>query len=222
MTSFVLPFVPDAVVFDLDGVLVDSEGIWEAIEREVVESLGYVWDPTIRPQLLGKGPGEAAAVLSASLGADVTTADIQSATAQKSTELFARGVPVAPGALALLRGCHGQLPLAVATNSTNDIAESALVGNNLDRYFEAIVTADDVAVPKPAPDPYLLACERIGARPRHSVAIEDSPTGMASASAAGLYVIARVDDGTDTRMADHVVTTLTDLSPRALLGSAAA
>lgn len=224
------PFPPDAIVFDLDGVLVDSEHIWGVVEKQVVVKLGFSWDPSIRPLLHGKGPHEAAAVLSDVLGANLTAADVADRMAATSEELFAKGVPVNRGVEKLVAALHGRVPLAVATNSRRVLAEYALIGNGLDRWFDTVVTADDVEAAKPAPDPYLLACERLGARPRRSIAIEDSIPGVTSAKAAGLWVIGYIENAEEgvhgghlgstqiTELADHVVTSIADLDPRTLIG----
>lgn len=214
------PFVPEALVFDLDGVLVDSEDLWAEVEERVVVDLGFEWDPAVRPALHGQGSREAAAALSEFLGARVTAEQIETRTADYIEEIFARGVPVTAGAREVLTALHGRLPLAVATNSSARLAQHALVGNDLDRWFDAIVTADDVAAAKPAPDPYLLACERLGARPRRSVAIEDSLPGMASAKGAGLWLIACVDDDAPADGADARIAALTELEPDRLVAGA--
>lgn len=214
------PFAPDAVVFDLDGVLVDSEDLWAEVEQRVVVDLGFAWDPAVRPALHGQGSRKAAAALSHFLGARVTAEQIETRTADYIEEVFARGVPVTAGTREVLAALHGRVPLAVATNSTARLAEHALVGNDLDRWFDAVVTADDVSAAKPAPDPYLLACERLGARPRRSVAIEDSLPGMASAKGAGLWLIACVDRDAVADDADARIGALTELEPDRLVTGA--
>lgn len=215
------PFVPDAVVFDLDGVLVDSEGLWAEVEEQVVVALGFDWDPALHAALHGQGAHEAAAALARHLGARVTPEEVQRRTADRIEDLFARGVPVNEGAVEVLEALSGRVPLAVATNSSARLAHHALVGNDLDQWFDAIVTADDVTASKPAPDPYLLACERLGARARRSVAIEDSSPGMAAARAAGLWLIACVPGDGDVDGAHARITSLAELDAAELLGGPA-
>lgn len=214
-----VPFAPDAVVFDLDGVLVDSEALWAAAEEQVVVDLGFDWDPALHGLLLGKGPLDAAAVLADHLGGGVDAGKIAAATLERAETLFAGGVPVAEGARELLAALHGRVPLAVATNSRRRLAKLALSGNGLDVVLDTVVTADDVGAHKPAPDPYLTACERIGARPRRTVGIEDSPPGIASAKSAGLWVVACLSDGAWSAVADHTVASLLEIDPGALLAA---
>ena len=213
------PFLPDAVVFDLDGVLVDSEQLWAQVEEDVVVELGFAWDPSVRAELLGTGPLEAAAILAEHLGGGVTADEVARATLAKSEEVFAGGVPINDGALELMTALEGIVPMAVATNSRRVLAQHALIGNELDRLLDAVVTVDDVQAAKPAPDPYLLACERIGARPRRSVGIDDSLPGIASAKAAGMWVIGCVPPGQTNAQADRVVRSLREIDAAALLGS---
>lgn len=218
-TASIAPsFLPDAVVFDLDGVLVDSEDLWAQVEEQVVVDLGFAWDPSLHARLLGTGSGEAATILAGHLGSGVTAEQVEAAMLAKSEELFARGVPVGEGAIELLTALSGRVTMAVATNSRRVLAEYALIGNGLDQLVDAVVTSDDVTAAKPAPDPYLLACERIGARPRRSVGIDDSPPGITSAKAAGLWVIGCVPAGQRSELADQVVSSLREIDAEDLLG----
>ena len=175
-------------MFDLDGLLVDSEDAWGVAERRVVTELGHPWDPEIRTLLLGKGPEDAARTLASHLGdADVETVDrmmLEAAVAE-----FGGGIVLRPGAEEVLAQLRGVVPLAVATNSRRVLADLALTSAGVAAAFDAVVAAEDVARPKPLPDPYREACRRVGADPRVSVGLEDSPVGVASAKAAGLWVV---------------------------------
>ncbi|MEX0658070.1 MAG: HAD-IA family hydrolase, partial [Egibacteraceae bacterium] len=130
------------------------------------------------------------------------------------------GLDARPGAIELVKALHRRVPLAVATNSVRRLAEHALESVALAGWFGAVVCADDVAAPKPAPDPYALACARLGATSERSVALEDSPTGTRSAKAAGLWVIGCPSlPGVALPAADVVVASLTDVDPAALFQS---
>jgi HAD superfamily hydrolase (TIGR01509 family) len=210
------PFVPEAVVFDLDGLLVDSEPRWAEAEREVVTSFGRAWTPAIQKLLLGRGPADAARTLAEHLGED-DVAEVARRLAAAAIEAFRRGVDVRPSAAELVAGLHGHVPVGVATNSVRALADLALSSTNLAGLVGVVVTADDVERPKPAPDPYLLACARLGADPARSVAIEDSPLGIASARAAGLWVVGCPSlPGADARRAHAVVEHLGEVDPGVL------
>jgi HAD superfamily hydrolase (TIGR01509 family) len=220
------PFRPLAVVFDLDGVLVDSEDGWARAEQRVVRDLGRPWDPIIHRLLLGRGPQDAAATLASHLG-EVDPVEVARRMLVAAVDEFRRGMPARPGARELLGALRGRLPIAIATNSRRVIADILLEGAGLDGHADAVVCAEDVAAPKPAPDPYLAACAELGVEPGATVGIEDSPVGVASAVAAGLWVIgcpATAVDGppADLSAAHVVVGSLADIPLRALLDGRAA
>ena len=212
------PFVPAAVVFDLDGLLVDSEGLWEQAEQRVVTELGYTWDPAYQQAMLGRGAAEAAAVLASLIGEDAQMLDERLRAA--SEEQFRHGIPLRPGAGQLVRRLTGRVPLAVATNSRRVLADLALESAGIADHLDIVVTHDDVERAKPAPDPYVTACRKLGADPTCSVALEDSPVGVASAVAAGLWVVGCPSQpGEQLPQAHTVVCSLDEVDPVALLGS---
>lgn len=184
------PFVPEAVVFDCDGVLLDSEGAWHRAEQAVLAALGVGDDDRVHALLLGQGPAEAARLLAQHLGDGHHPEELGHRLAEAAAAEFARGVPTRPGARELLAVVASRVPVAVATNSRRALAAPALQGAGLLEAVHVLVCAEDVAAPKPAPDPYLVACQRLGARPERTVALEDSPVGVAAAKAAGLWVVA--------------------------------
>ena len=219
--TFAPPFRPQAVVFDLDGLLVDSEGAWEAAERRVVASFDRPWDGDVRRQLLGCGPEEAAVVLAEHLGG-VDPDEVDRRILAAALEEMGAGVQPQPGALALLRGLAGRVPLAVATNSRRPLAEVAAASAGVTEWVDVLVTVEDVERAKPAPDVYLGACDRLGADPRRSIGLEDSAVGARAAAAAGLWVIGCPSEPGVTLDAAHVVvTSLEELDPLALLRTAA-
>jgi HAD superfamily hydrolase (TIGR01509 family) len=210
------PFPPEGVVFDLDGLLVDSEDAWGRAERRVVLELGYAWDPSVRPLLLGRGPRDAARVLGAFLGGHDPD-DIDRRLLAAAEIEFASGLTARPGAAELVGALGDRLALAVATNSRRVLAELALAAAGLSEAFTAAVCAEDVAAPKPAPDPYATACQRLGCDPRRAIGLEDSPVGVASAKAAGLWVVGCPSfPGQTLAEADVVVDSLAELDVTAL------
>lgn len=214
------PFRPTAVVFDLDGLLIDSEPAWARAERQVVAELGHDWDPRIPRLLFGRGPEDAARTLADHLdGHDPE--EVGRLMLAAAEEQFLRGLEVRPGARALVEGLAPHVPLAVATNSRRVLARLSMTASGLGEAIRTVVTAEDVTAPKPAPDPYAVACARLGAEPDRSVAFEDSPVGVASAGAAGLWVVG-CPSLPDTPLpgAHAVIASLTDVDPVVLLGIA--
>ena len=128
------------------------------------------------------------------------------------------GAEPRPGARGVVEALTGRTPLAVASNSPDSFVRSALAAARLDGAFDAVVTADQVAEAKPAPDTYLEACRRLGAAPPRSVALEDSPTGVAAARAAGMFVIGVPSVAGIVLEADLVAMSLDDAGVRAAVG----
>jgi HAD superfamily hydrolase (TIGR01509 family) len=182
----------EAVVFDNDGLLLDTEEAWTRAEEELFGRRGRAFTTEHKRALIGSSRSSSVLLLEAMLdrpGEGEALAD----ELHDLVMVEARaGVPPRPGALALIDALRAAgVPLAVASNSRREFVERVLEGAGLlNGRFEAIVTADDVAEPKPAPDLYLSACAALGAAPGRSAALEDSPVGVASAVAAGLYVVA--------------------------------
>jgi HAD superfamily hydrolase (TIGR01509 family) len=212
------PFRPQGVVFDLDGLLVDSEDAWGVAERRVVLDYGKPWDPSVRTLLLGRGPREAAQVLAAHVGA-ADPREVERRVLQAAVAEFKHGIAARPGARELAEALEGRVPIGVATNSRRVLAELSLSGAGFDWLVPGLVCAEDVTAPKPAPDPYLLACRRLGVDPARGVGLEDSPLGVMSAQAAGLWVIGCPSlPEASLEAADAVVTSLTEVDADVLLG----
>jgi HAD superfamily hydrolase (TIGR01509 family) len=206
---------PAGVAFDLDGLLVDSEDAWGRAERRVVAGYGRPWDESVRSLLLGTGPLEAAQTLADHLGG-VDPAELDRRLLASALEEFAAGVAPRKGAHELVHALSGRVPMAVATNSRRVIAGMLLASAGF--RFPVVVCAEDVERPKPAADPYRIACERLGVDPARAVAFEDSPTGVASARAAGLWVVGCPSlPGAEVDGADVVIRSLADVPTEAFL-----
>ncbi len=180
----------EAVLFDLDGVLVDSEPLWSAVEEKVTESLGGTWGPDVKAAMLGK-PLEIASseLLRVTGNREVTAAEVGERLTDGLVELFETDLVLLPGAVELLDALAAEsVPLAIVSSSSRRIVDAALrvVGSH---RFSAAVVGDEYDVHKPDPGPYLEAAARLGVDPRCCVAVEDSPTGVASAEAAGCVVV---------------------------------
>ncbi len=180
-----------AVVFDMDGLLLDTEVVWQGAEEQLFAAHGEVFtredklavigtdfDVTARyfAQRLGRPPDEGPALVEEMV--------------MSMYGLLQEDVAGRPGALELVARLRGRLPLGLASNSPRRLVDAALGTARLTDVFDAIVTSDDVARSKPAPDIYLRVCELLGVAPEHVLALEDSSAGVASAKAAGLACIA--------------------------------
>jgi HAD superfamily hydrolase (TIGR01509 family) len=181
----------EAVVFDNDGLLLDTEAAWTRAETTLFERYGRVFTPAHKRTLLGTSRSVAAGMLEEMLDRPGAGGELMAELHELVMAEALGGAPPRPGALELVAALRAAgTPLAVASNSTREFVERALSGAGLlDGHFEAVITADDVARPKPAPDLYLAACAALGTDPRRSAALEDSVPGVASARAAGMFVI---------------------------------
>jgi HAD superfamily hydrolase (TIGR01509 family) len=170
----------------MDGTLVDTEPYWIAAEAPLVERFGGTWTHEQSLQLVGLGLDDAARVLQ-SAGVRMGVQEIVDLlTDAVLSQLRRDGVPFRPGARALLKSLReAGVPTALVTMSMRRMADE-IVGLIDFPAFDLVIGGDDVARPKPFPDPYLQACETLGVEPREAVAIEDSPNGLRSALAAGV------------------------------------
>jgi len=206
-----LPTPPDAVVFDCDGLLVDSEPWWERAEVDMFARRGLVLTTEQRAPLMGKSSWEVADYLTEVFHEPGCRDALVDELLGSVTELIRANVVAMPGAHHLVRAvARTGVPMAVASNSPRDIVSACLEGAGLDGLIHNIVSIEDVVYPKPAPDPYLVACERCGAAPSKSVGFEDSPIGLASAVAAGLFTVAVPSPSIGELDGDLVVPSLTD------------
>jgi HAD superfamily hydrolase (TIGR01509 family) len=210
---------PSAVVFDCDGLLIDSEVRWAVAERRVVEQLGGEWTPELRERMVGGSGDHTAREIAAWIGLPESAApDILARVyAGYLAVLDELGVEPMPGARALVEAVAGRLPLAVASNTREATVRATLAASGLPAVFDLVFTPDQGRRPKPAPDVYLAACEALGVAPADAVAFEDSPPGAAAARAAGLFVVAVPSEGIHALDADLVLGSLLDLD-HAVLG----
>jgi HAD superfamily hydrolase (TIGR01509 family) len=177
-------------MFDMDGLLIDSEPLWLAAETEVMRRLGADWTEQDQQALLGGSLNRTIRYLLAKATRPAPSAEVAGWLMSGVEDRVRReGVPLQPGARELLaRVKSAGLPHALVTSSERSFMDAVLASTGLS--FDVTVCADDVAVTKPDPEPYLLAAMLLGAEPAHCFALEDSPNGVASAEAAGCQVIA--------------------------------
>ncbi|WP_101786817.1 HAD family hydrolase [Nonomuraea indica] len=180
----------DAVFFDMDGLLVDTEKVWLEIETEVMARLGAEWTPAHQAHLVGGSMERTIDYMLGVSGASVAPETVWEWMAGGMVARLAGGVRVMPGAGELLDALRAEgVPVALVTSSLKEIAEAVLAHVRHDR-FDAVVTADDVERTKPDPEPYLTAAALLGVEPVRCVVLEDSPNGVAAATAAGCAVVA--------------------------------
>jgi HAD superfamily hydrolase (TIGR01509 family) len=175
------------IVFDNDGLLLDTEPCWTRAQEQVFERRGATFDLEAKRALVGTAPETATLVLERFFpgGGEEASTEMY----DLAVEAIGAGAEPRPGALDLLSELRGRWPLAIASNAPRRHLLTGLRRVGVEDAFGGLVAIDDVGVPKPAPDLYLRACELVGLDPLRSVALEDSPPGVAAAKAAGMLVI---------------------------------
>jgi HAD superfamily hydrolase (TIGR01509 family) len=182
--------VIEAVVFDLDGVLVDSEPVWEQVRRRYVDEHGGAWQPDTQSRLMGMSTGEWARYLSEQLGVDRSPDDVAREVVTEMIRRYDAELPLMPGALEAVRRMAAQWRLGLASSSPASLIDRVLRDAGLDGVFEVAVSTEDVTRGKPDPDVYLTVARRLGLAPDLCAAVEDSSNGLRSAAAAGMAVVA--------------------------------
>ena len=181
-----------AVLWDMDGLLVDSEPVWTVAEVELAEQLGGQWGDEVKAAVVGTRLDVAVPAILRWFGADPTplrVAETSTWLLGRMVELYARELPVRPGALALLAAlADAGVPQALVSSSYRVLVDAALATGL--GPFVLTIAGDEVTHGKPHPEPYLAAAARLGVEPSHCVVLEDSPSGVASGEAAGCAVVA--------------------------------
>jgi HAD superfamily hydrolase (TIGR01509 family) len=212
----------EAVVFDLDGVLVDSESVWGEAKRQLVEETGGHWSPDAIREMMGMSSIEWSRYLHDRLDVPISPEEISDAVVERMIALYRERLPLLPGAVEAVRSLAERWPLAVASSSNRPVIDLVLELAGIAGAFAVTVSSEEVRRGKPAPDVYLEAARRLGVAPDRCVAIEDSANGIRAADAAGTTVIAIPNhdfppDPDSVRLAAKVLTSLEELTPELVL-----
>jgi HAD superfamily hydrolase (TIGR01509 family) len=179
----------EAVAFDLDGTLIESERRWEAARRDVTESAGGRWRDDAQPSMMGLSTPEWIAFMQEELGVALEADEIRQRVLERIKASYREQLPLVEGADGSVRRLAARWPLAVASSSPRELIELVLELAGLGECFDVVISSEEVPGGKPAPDVYLRSCELLGAEPSHTAAIEDSGAGVRSALAAGMPVV---------------------------------
>jgi HAD superfamily hydrolase (TIGR01509 family) len=208
----------EAVVFDLDGVLIDSEPVWEQVRRQLVAEHGGYWAPDAQRRLMGMNTQEWSRYLSEDLGVGLPPEKVAATVIERMADRYADHLPLMPGAVETVRTLAPRWPLGLASSSPTSLIDVFLDASSLRNFFTAARSTQQVAHGKPAPDIYVAVAAQLGRQPERCAAVEDSSNGLRSATSAGLQVIAiphpaYPPDPDALQAARLVLTSLAELTP---------
>jgi HAD superfamily hydrolase (TIGR01509 family) len=179
-----------AVVFDLDGVLIDSEGLWDEVRRDLAARAGRAWPPEATRAMMGMSTPEWSSYLVESVGIPGNAPEIAQQVIDRMVERYAEQLPLLPDAVAAVRRLAGQWPLGLASSSPRRLIDAVLADAGIADAFAVTVSTEEVAAGKPDPAVYQEAVRRLNVPAPETVAVEDSTNGLHAAGAAGLIVLA--------------------------------
>jgi HAD superfamily hydrolase (TIGR01509 family) len=181
---------PAAVVFDLDGVLIESERVWDTVRRELVRDRGGTWHEGATTDMMGMSSKEWSSYMHDHLGVPMEPAEINDAVVERVASAYEAHLPLLRHAVETVRELAARWPLGVASSSNRPIVELVLERAGVRSCFDAIVSSEEVEHGKPAPDVYIAAARQLRVEPGYCVAVEDSTNGIKAAVAAGMRTIA--------------------------------
>jgi beta-phosphoglucomutase-like phosphatase (HAD superfamily) len=210
----------EAIVFDQDGVLIESEPVWDQARRAVVAEAGGRWHKDATREMMGMSAPEWSAYLHDELSVPLPPEEINDRVISHLLASYEKGLPLLPGAIDTV------WMLGLASSANRAVIDAVLGASGLTPCFTVTVSGEEVARGKPAPDVYLAATQRLGVDPRRSAAVEDSSNGLRAAAAAGMAVIAVPNrtfppTGDALALADLTLASLEDLTPAAIASMAA-
>ena len=208
----------EAVVFDLDGVIVDSEQVWDAAREALARERGGRWHENAQRDMMGMSSVEWSRYMHDVIGLEDPPEEISAEVVRRLEAIYRKELPFIEGAPEAVARLAERWPLGVASSSNRQIIDLVLELADLDRFFRATVSSEEVPRGKPAPDVYLEAARRLGTDPRKCAAVEDSHNGILSARAAEMRVVAipntRYPPGEEAlAAADVVIRSITELTP---------
>jgi HAD superfamily hydrolase (TIGR01509 family) len=212
---------PTAVIFDMDGVLVDSEGAWDAAREAYTRESGGTWRASAQREMMGMSSTEWSRYMHDELGVPADPAQISDDVVRRMLDGYRERLPLIAGAPEAVERMAARWPLGLASSANRPLIDRVLAQSGLDRHFRATVSSEEVEHGKPAPDVYLEAARRLGVDPRQAAAVEDSHNGILAAANAGMRTIAipnpAFPPGDDAvARADIVIDSIADLRPELL------
>ena len=211
----------DAVVFDMDGVIVDSEQVWDDVRQIYTREAGGTFTEAATRAMMGMSSPEWSRYMSESLGVPGTPEEINADIVERMLVRYGEEPPLIPAAVDAVRRIATRWPLAIASSSNPELIEVVLRAAGLDSLFRTTVSSQEVARGKPAPEVYLEAARRLGVEPGRCAAVEDSHAGIRSAKAAGMLVLAVPNphfppDDEALAQADVVLGSIAELQPESI------
>jgi HAD superfamily hydrolase (TIGR01509 family) len=210
--------VPTAVIFDMDGVLVDSEAVWDDVRKRFVEEKGGHWRESAQRDMMGMSSVEWSRYVRDQLGVEMDPDEISREVADRVADVYREKLPLLPGAVEAVKSLAKEWPLGLASSSNRHVIDLVLELAGIADAFAVTVSSEEVGAGKPAPDVYLETAKRLGKEAPACVAVEDSTNGIRSAHAAGMPVIAVPNqdfppESDALGLADVTVKSLTEVTP---------
>jgi HAD superfamily hydrolase (TIGR01509 family) len=215
--------VIDAVVFDLDGVLLDSEQVWDDVREQLARERGGRWSERAQRDMMGMSSPEWSRYMHETVGLRESPAEINDEVVRRLLARYREHLPLLPGALEAVRRLAERWPLGLASSSNRPVIDAFLDKAGVRDLFAATVSSEEVGRGKPAPDVFLEAARRLEVPPERAAAIEDSANGLRAAAAANMHVVAVPNahyppPADALALADVVLDSLSELVPDVVAG----
>jgi HAD superfamily hydrolase (TIGR01509 family) len=214
----------EAIVFDLDGILIDSEHVWDEVRQQLADERGGRWNENASRDMMGMSSLEWSRYMRDVVGLSEEPEEISAEVVRRLEDRYRRELPLIPGAEQAVERLAARWPLALASSSNRELIDLVLESSGLGRYFEASVSSEEVARGKPAPDVFLEAARRLDVGPTSCAAVEDSENGILAAKAADMRTIAIPNPHYPPHedalaAADVVLASIEELTPATVEGS---
>jgi HAD superfamily hydrolase (TIGR01509 family) len=211
----------EAVIFDMDGVLIDSEAVWADVRRRFTLAHDGDWPEGTEHKLMGMSSPEWAAFMHDDLHVQMDPDEITAAVVDEMAERYRKRVPLLPGAVDAVARLAGRWPLGLASSANRPLIDLVLDEAGLVDHFRVTLSTEEVGRGKPAPDVYLEAARRLDVAPPRCVGVEDSTNGLRALAAAGMRIVAVPNrefppEASALASADAVISNLNDLTPRVI------